>query len=187
MLKGKLPGWAGAVAVGLCEILVGILLLIDPEGFTCGIIICAGIVLTVVGLVASIGYFRTAAAEASQQQRLAKGLCLMGIGLFCTFHSEWFLVTFSALSMLYGVAILLLGFMRLQWMVDDMRLKTGKWKWSAACAALTLLIAVIILCNPFAAARAIWYFVGISLIVEAVLDITALVMISRAVKAITQD
>lgn len=181
-MKKKIPAWANGAALSLCEILIAILLLINPEKFTRGIIVCAGVVLTVLGIVSTIGYFRKPPAEAAQQHNLAKGLCLVGSGLFCALNSQWFLITFSALSVLYGVAILLLGVVRVQWMVDDIRLKTGKWQWAAGSAALTLIIAAIILSNPFAAPRMIWYFVGIGLLAQAALDITAIVLTNKKPK-----
>lgn len=42
----------------VAEILIGILLLINPVGFTRGIIVALGAVLTVQGVRAIVGYFR---------------------------------------------------------------------------------------------------------------------------------
>ena len=48
----------GNLLTCIFEILIGVLLLIDPVGFTSGIIIIFGIVLVVVGLMNLFGYFR---------------------------------------------------------------------------------------------------------------------------------
>ena len=55
----KKNGRTGGLLLALVEILVGILLLIDPAGFTSGIIIAAGAVLMALGLYNIILYFRT--------------------------------------------------------------------------------------------------------------------------------
>ena len=55
-----------ALFLCIAELIVGILLLIKPIGFTSGIIICAGIGLMVKGLVEIIRYFRTSAQTAAQ-------------------------------------------------------------------------------------------------------------------------
>lgn len=47
----------GNLLTCIFEILIGVLLLIDPVGFTSGIIIIFGIVLVVVGLMNLFGYF----------------------------------------------------------------------------------------------------------------------------------
>lgn len=51
------------------------------------------------------------------------------------------------------------------------RAKKTKWWWGAIDAAVTIVCAVIILCNPFTSTTVIWTFVAISLIVEAVADV----------------
>ena len=165
-----------ALLVAICELAVGVLLLIDPVGFTGGIVIGMGILLAIGGLISVVGYFRMSPAEAAKQRSLAKGLCLSAAGLFCMLRPGWFIDTFTVLSMLYGAAILTLGFMRVQWTVDELRCKSGKWRWAAASAVLALAVALIILCDPFASTAVLWIFTGISLITEAALDIAAMLM-----------
>ena len=46
----------------------------------------------------------------------------------------------------------------------------------AVSAAITLLCAVIILANPFSTTAALWMFIGITMIVQAVIDIVAAVL-----------
>jgi len=168
-----------AVLVSLCELAVGILLLIDPVGFTSGIVIGLGVLMTVSGLLSAIAYFRSEPQEAVRQQKLARGMCLMAAGLFCAFNSGWFIATFPVLTALYGAAILLLGLVRVQWMVDEIRLKSGKWMWAGLSALLAIAFGAIILCDPFSSSAVLWIFAGISLIAEAALDIIAMVFIRK--------
>lgn len=165
---------ANSIILCLFEVLVGILLLIDPIGFTSGIIIAFGIVLLVTGLISVIGYFRMDALEAASSQALVKGLIALAAGAFCVFKAQWFIITFPLLTILYGVAVLGAGFAKIQWTVDAIRLKLDKWFLPALSAVISLLCAIIILSNPFASTLALWMFTGISLIVEAVFDVVAL-------------
>ncbi len=171
----KLSGSLGVIIMCLCEILVGVLLLINPAGFTAGIIIGLGWVLIGLGLVSAVSYFRTAPVEAAKEQKLVKGLCLMLLGAFCAFRSGWFIAAFPLLSIAYGLAMLLTGIIRVQWTVDSLRLKTGRWYWPALGAAVTLIFAAVILANPFSTTVLMWNFVAISLIIEAALDIATLI------------
>lgn len=164
----------------LAELLVGVLLLINPVRFTSGIIMGLGIVLLAMGLVSVAKYFKTAPAEAAREQTLVKGLVILLLGAFCTFKSYWFITTFPLLTMVYGVAILLVGLVRVQWTVDHLRLKTGRWLWTAIGAAVALILAAIILANPFSTVNVLWTFVAISLIAEAVLDVIAFILNARA-------
>lgn len=158
----------------LLEALVGILLLVDPVGFTTGIIIAAGISLAVAGLVCTVSYFRTDAMEAALRGMLIKGLAMLAAGAFCIFCPGWFVATFPLLTILYGVIVLFAGLCKVQWAIDALRLKTGRWFLPAISAFVSIVCACVILSNPFASAIVLWMFIGISLIVEAVLDVVVL-------------
>lgn len=165
---------ANVILICLFEALIGILLLFDPIGFSSAIVIAFGVALIAAGLIAVIGYFRTDAVEAALGRTFAKGLAMLLAGAFCVLQPTWFIVTFPLLTILYGVVILLAGLGKAQWAIDALRLKTGRWYLPAIGAAVSIGCAFVILANPFATTLVLWMFTGISLIVEAVLDILAL-------------
>lgn len=158
------------IGMSLVELIIGILLLIDPVGFTSGIIVAVGIVLMLWGVGTIIRYFRTEAVQASVRQLLAKGLILLVAGAGCTFCSYWLLATFPILILIYGVMILVAGITKLQWMVDMIRMKRRRWFFAAISAVASILCGVVVVSNPFASTAAVWMFIGISLIAEAVFD-----------------
>lgn len=164
----------GSILICLLEILAGILLLINPAGFTAGIIIAAGAVLTVNGVLCIIRYFRMNPHAAAISQFLMKGLVLLLLGMFCMLRSGWFIVTFPILTMLYGIVILFTGLSKIQWTVDMIRLKRKKWGLAAISAAVSILCGVVILHNPFTSTAVLWMFAGGYLIVEAVFDLIVL-------------
>lgn len=53
---------------------------------------------------------------------------------------------------------------------------------AAISAAISLVCAVVILNNPFAATEVLWMFTGITLIIEAVFDLITLVISSKTTK-----
>lgn len=177
-MKTKLRN-SGGIFLCLFEILVGILLLINPVSFTAGIIVAGGIFLLIVGLGSIIKYFRTDAKEAALSQSLVKGLVALLAGSFCAFNSEWFVVTFPILTMIYGVVILVTGLGKIQMTVDLLRQKNKKWFLAGISAALSIICAVVILKSPFASTAVLWIFTGVSLIIESVLDIVTLIMSGR--------
>jgi len=171
------------ILVSLFEIVVGILLLISPVGFTTGIIMAFGIGLLAVGIMSIVKYFRAEPVEAVKQKYLAKGLIALLAGGFCTFKAHWFIATFPALSMLYGVAILVTGLAKVQFAFDMLRMKQSKWHIALISAIVSIVCAVVILGNPFASANVLWMFTGISLIVEAAIDLITLVLATKKAKA----
>ncbi|MCM1183115.1 MAG: DUF308 domain-containing protein [Roseburia sp.] len=172
----KLKENISSIILCLCELIIGILLLIDPVGFTSGIITTVGIVLIVTGILKVIQYFRTDPAEAALQQSLTKGIIAILLGYFCTLRANWVIMTFPILSILYGIAILFSGLCKIQWAVDFLRLKRKYWFVAGIGAVLSIVLSIVILVNPFATAIIMWRFIAISLIIEAVLDICALII-----------
>ena len=166
MLKRNL----GSVAMSFAEITIGILLLVNPVGFTSGIIVTFGVVLMITGIGTTIKYFRTEPEEAAVGQVLVKGLLELLGGAFCAFNSHWFIATFPVLTLVYGVVILITGITKLQWTVDIIRMKRSKWLWMAISAAISILCGIVIITSPFSTTAILWMFIGISLIVEAVFD-----------------
>ena len=170
---------ANVIFICLFEALIGILLLFDPIAFSSAIVIVFGVALLAAGLIAVIDYFRTDAVEAALRRTLARGLAMLLAGAFCVLQPAWFIATFPLLTILYGVVILLTGLSKAQWTVDALRLKTGRWHFPAIGAAVSISCAFVVLANPFASTLVLWMFTGISLIVEAVLDILVLFFSSR--------
>lgn len=168
-IKRSLSG----IAMSLVEFIIGILLLLNPVGFTSGIIATFGVVLMIMGISSIIKYFRTEPEEAAANQSLAKGLIQLLAGVFCTFNFRWFIVTFPVLTLLYGVVILITGLTKLQWMVDIIRMKRRRWFLATISAAVSILCGIVIITSPFSTTAVLWMFIGISLIVEAVFDILA--------------
>lgn len=158
------------------EIIAGILLLVNPIGFTSGIIIAAGILMCLLGLISVIKYFRTDINEAVKSQLLFKGAVFLIAGVFCAVKSDWFVVTFPLLTVLYGIVILLAALIKLQNTVNLIRLKKKNWYISAIGTVASAACAVVILFNPFSSTAVLWVFTGITLVVEAFVDVISLLI-----------
>ena len=166
----------GNLILCIAEAVIGILLLINPIGFTSGIIMALGLVLGILGIKELLGYFRAEPEIAAKDSGLAKGLLMTIAGIFCIFKAEWFIVTFPILTVFYGILTLIGGISKIQWAVDMYRLKQSYWYIEVIGAALTIVFAILILTDPFASTAILWTFIGISMIVEAIVDILAFVL-----------
>ena len=71
---------AGVLILCIAELLVGILLLINPVGFTAGIVIAAGVLLIASGLQSVVRYVTTDPATGVREQGLARGLTASLLG-----------------------------------------------------------------------------------------------------------
>lgn len=95
------------------------------------------------------------------------------------FQREWIITTFPLLTVVYGVVILLTGIMRIQWAADMLRMKKEQWYMAGAGAAVSVVLAIIILLKPFKSTIVLWRFVAVSLIIGAVIDLVILVFINQ--------
>lgn len=175
-IKNVFHGKTGSITACILEIVVGVLLLINPVGFTSGIIIGAGVLMALAGVVAVIRYFVSSAEAAAQNQFLCKGLLLLMAGAVCITKYDWFLAAFPLLTVLYAGAMLVLAAAKLQKMADMRRAQLNRWYMPGIAAALAAVLAAIILINPFGAANAVWTFVAISLIAEAIVEIITIAL-----------
>ena len=175
-IKGIFHGKSGSIITCILEIMVGVLLLINPVGFTSGIIIGAGVLLCLGGLLSIVRYFMMKPDIAAQKQLLFKGLLAILGGAVCITKYDWFLSAFPLLTVLYAIAMLILAAGKLQKMADMKRLGLPRWYMPGISAAMAAVLSAIILLNPFGAVAVVWTFVAISLIAEAIVEIVTIAL-----------
>ena len=175
-IKSIFHGKTGSILTCIIEIVVGVLLLINPVGFTSGIIIGAGVLMVLGGILSVVRYFMLKPELAAQKQLLFKGLTAILAGAVCITKYDWFLGAFPLLTVIYAGAMLVLAAAKLQKMADLRRMNIPRWYLPGISAVLAAVLAAIILINPFGAMAAVWTFVAISLIAEAIVEIITIAM-----------
>lgn len=175
-MKKSLPG----IVLCLLELAFGVLLLINAEAFTSIIITVVGAALIIFGGVSVIKYFRTEPELASAGQYVFKGLIMIAGGAFCAIKAPSIVTGIELIAVVYGIAILLLGFTKIQSTLDMVRQKSKKWFFPLIGAVICLACGVIVILNPFEATGILWIFLGVALIVEALSDLVTLIV--RAVE-----
>lgn len=175
-IRNFFHGKMGSIITCILEIVVGVLLLINPIGFTSGIIIGSGVAMCLGGLLSIVRYFMMKPEVAAQRQLLFKGLLGVMAGAVCIVKYDWFLSAFPLLTVLYAVAMLILAAAKLQRMADMRRMHLPRWYMPGISAALAAVLAAIILINPFGAVAAVWTFVAVSLIAEAIVEIVTIAL-----------
>lgn len=169
----------GGILLCLLQVVIGILVLIKPVGFTKGILITLGIVLAFYGLISIVDYFRASAQTAKTEKKLFKGLLSLLIGFIGIFSSNWIIGAFPLLTVIYGFLIIIVGLGKVQMGVDLIRGKEKGKALTFISAAISLICGVIIMSNPFSSTVVLWTFTGVSLIVDAVFDAIALIFGNR--------
>lgn len=164
----------------LCELAVGILIIVVPFGFTSAVVRLMGIALCVAGTACCVSYFKMSPEEGTMTQNLSIGLLLILFGVFCVFNPEWLVGIFPVFARIWGILILVIGFIKLQWAVDTLRNREKYWFISLLGAGSSMLLASIIIANPFATVHVGLLFAGAALIVEAIIDFVNVVFENKA-------
>lgn len=176
----KIKNKIGGIFAAVCELAVGILLFIDAVAFTKGIITFFGVIIALLGVVSVIGYFRQSPAEAVLSHTMARGLLEIILGVFCAVKSDWFLEVFSVVAIIYGIATLVVGAVKIEAAFDMLRLKNKNWLWLWLSALITIICAVVIMANPFETTKVLWIFSGVSLTVEGIIDLLCAIFSGNA-------
>ncbi len=176
-MKAFFKGRTGSIILCIIEIVVGILLLIDPIGFTGGIIKGAGVVVTLAGVVDITRYFMSSPAVGAAEQRLFRGILEVMGGVTAFLKYDWFISAFPLLTVLYAIVMLIIAASHVQKMADLKRTGAARWYLPGISAALSIVLSTIILLNPFGAVAAVWTFAAISIIAEAVVTLVGILLV----------
>ena len=163
------------IIIAVVEIVVGILLLADPERFTVSVLKCGGIFGIIMAIYYIYCYFHNSIAVAMLKQDLFKGLMLAFCGIFLFADTEWFLKVFRSVTVLYGIATLSAGLFKVQWAINELRLNNSDWFFVAFTAIVSLIGSCLIFVNPFSSKETTMVFAGIAFIVSALCDIYVMV------------
>ena len=161
-MKKFLTSKIGNILLCIAEIIVGVLLLVNPDAVTSAFIIGAGAVMILTGIVFCTLYFVGEAEKMVIKQLLFKGLLLIILGVLCVTQ--------------YGVLLILAAY-KVQCTVDILRLSGIRWYFPAISAALAVVLALFILLNPNTAMNIVWGFMGVSIILEAGLEIATIILL----------
>lgn len=83
----------------------------------------------------------------------------------------------AAGAWVYAIAMLILAAYKVQCTVDILRLSGIRWYFPAISAALAVVLALFILLNPNTAMNIVWGFMGVSIILEAGLEIATIILL----------
>ena len=168
-MKSLLQKVSVSLILAVCELALGLLLLINPVSLTSAVIIGMGVLLMVLGTFHLIHYIRLPLEEAVKTWKLASGAGILAIGISFIVNQGWMVQFLSSLTTLYACIALAGAFMKMQIAVDALRGNRPVWYLMAISFVLTAVLATLLFINPFAES-AVWIITGIVLILLAILD-----------------
>ena len=161
--KQNAPGLAGVQLGGL----LGLFLLLFPQTTANIVFFIFGTALIVAGVVHAILYFADDARNAIGGWQLATGIMLVlaGIAVFVLADA---LIAF--LPFIFGLILLIGGVFKLQGAFDMRRMGVSTWARELIYVAVSVVMGLVIICNPFSTMMTLMRVIGAALVIEAVQD-----------------
>ena len=164
------------------EFIVGILVLTNGESFFRVVFIIFGILLFVGGVITLIRSLMQGRNGGSMPLfPMIVSLFMIGFGAFFTAASSAVLAVMTAFTMVAGIMMLINGIFKI---IEYFTLR-GEGVTGIGLllfdAIVTILLGILLAFNPFAATLAEWIIIGVSMIVSAVFDLIAMIVL--AIKA----
>lgn len=172
--KVKLQSLFMAIAL----IVIGILFIVAPANSVKIICYVAGAAMLIWGAVKVVYYFVAGIKEIGSYS-LVGGIALIAFGILLFVQPEFMAGIFTVL---FGILLIVDSVMRLQEAADMAKLKVKGWWIVGIIAAITLALGIVVAFNPFSSSEALMIFAGISLIVDGVSDIIAVIYYSVKVE-----
>ena len=164
--------------------IAGLLLLIWPELMAVITKWALVIVLAVFGIIKIISYFKMTPEEGSNTLAFSGALLAFALAIYILCDAQSFAEIFPRV---WGMLLLLGGFIKIQDSIDTLRLKASKWWILLIAAAISLALGIIAVIRPAFILNSIAIFLGISLLVEAVIDLVMYIIMKKATKQAEQQ
>ena len=140
--------------------------------------VLAGVML-LCGVWSIIVYIRSTPVRRITESRLATGLILLVAGSLLAFNPNYLE---DILPFIWGLALLFGAFLKIQYAFDEKSVNVSKWWIMLIFAAVSVTIGILALTSKAEMDDQKYMFIGIMLILEAVLDVVVFFLMNRALK-----
>ena len=175
-MNRSVSGWF--IIMSVLYVIIGVVIFVWP-GISMDIAgLVFGVCMLAYGISRIVIYFTRSHYDTIIQMDLTVGVVFSAFGLFLLLHRD-----FVNAMLPFAVAILLLigAISKLQYALDMKRLGVGRWNLFLAAAVLVFILGLILIYNPFREHYLMGY-IAVSIIVEGVLNIIAILTISHRIR-----
>lgn len=156
-----------ALFMGVLYILLGIVALVIPETMERLLGFLIGAVLIIAGAVSMISYLLRDAHQNYYHNDFQHGLLGILLGIVVLYKVD---IIISLVPFLLGTLVLVSGLSKLQDVIDLKRLEYGNWIFMLVLAVINIILGLILIFNPMAAATLLFRLMGIGLIFSGITD-----------------
>ena len=158
----------GYFVISVLFCVLGIVLITSPDTSVVWLGRLLGVGMIVFGAIKLVGYFSRDLFRLAFQYDLAFGILLIALGIVTLARPKG---AMSFLGIVFGIPVLADGLFKIQISLDAKRFGIGQWWLVLLLAALTCVIGLLLVIRPSDAARALMVLMGISLLLDGILNI----------------
>lgn len=165
-------------------IVSGVMFIAFPEAgaaMICNVFAC---ILCIWGVIRIVSYLKVSKFQIFGSYGLVQGVLLILFAVFIFMKPELFE---AFLLFIAGMVLVADGFLKVQYAVGLMRLKSRRWPVLLAAAVIMIIAGAVVILNPFETASLIMIFAGATMIAEGITDIICVVFISRRVRIFKEE
>lgn len=168
-----------SICMSILLIILALGLIFKAADFITIIIRTFGIILIGLGTFFIVTYYKIGKEFQMLQFNLLQGIFAICFGIFCILRSE---IVQSIFPIVIGVWIIVQGMMKFQLSSNLKNLGEEEWAGILINAIMSLVLGMIIICNPFASSIAITTIGGIILLISEIVNLGESIWILRNIK-----
>ena len=169
----------GYISVSALMVLLGLALIIFPEISVSVLETVCGILFIVFGVIKLVGFFSKDLYRLAFQYDLVFGILMIVLGITMLVHPGSLA---NLICIALGVSILIDGLFRVQTSVEAKRFGIRTWWLIAVCGILAAVGALVLMFRPAESAPVLMVLVGISLVLEGILNLITVIVAVRIFK-----
>lgn len=161
----------------IVTLILGIVLAYSPEGSIKVITGIIAILFLLIGVLQLVDYFKQSREEKMMSLSLILGILLSSIGIFLFVNLES-LANF--VTILIGIAILIKSLFKLQFAFNIKDI-SDKWFYNLIVGLVGILLAILLLANPFHSAALFLRIIGIIFIIGSVIELIETLIVIKTI------
>lgn len=164
------------VIATVAKIVAGVLLLINANMFISIIFRISGICMLIAGIYYLIQYFTYDRSNAN----MTRAIIWLVLGAVFTFATDAMMGIFPMLTMMFAILLLISGIAQIRVAVGMAGAHVPGWGLQMISTVLTIVIALLVLFNPFDTVSVLWKITGVLLIINGLIDANVFRFIQRS-------
>lgn len=176
------PMRAAKISYAVISILfcaLGLILVINPTVSALWIGTALGIGMIVFGIIKLLGFFSRDLFRLAFQYDLAFGVLLIVLGIITLAHPN---AAMNFLCIMFGIPVLADGLFKIQIALDSRKFGIPTWWLMLVLALLTCIIGLILTFCPAAGTQALLVLIGLSLLLDGILNLSVAICAVKIVK-----